>query len=548
MEMTKDDIKIEPNTEQQNIVSEFFIKNIKHESTSDDPIITEFDEQIFLHNSSDQHYKESPDSDDHSNIDDDNENFVFVDEIVKEEPKFYDDSSNAEMFESTQDVTKNSIQRNWSTTTQKEDIDSLPGDDKKTLFKCQHCSECFQQEWIFIRHQKVHGVQKSFDCRLCSRKLASQFQLIAHERIHTNQKSLKQKKHKSLGKSECKRGRKAKTPVDPTEKMEPHIEPQPNEDKKTLYKCQHCSKTFEREWAFNRHQEVHGVQKTFDCNLCTRKFSKQSRLTAHQRIHTGQQPFECEICHRRFNHKSHVELHKRIHTGEKPYSCTQCNMRFRLKQHLDSHVKARSTDSTHHLLRQSACQRGGIAKNPIIPLEIMSEHSVEIRIFECFLCHIQCYKNDLRQHIRTIHCGEKVYSCKKCGKKVTTKYKMNQHIQTHSAKPKLQCQICGREFLRKDSLKQHIATHVRSYQCKFCPKKLSTEHILKTHLKTHTGLRPFQCDAKFCTKTFLKRGDMVRHKRIHTGERPYTCDVCKKSFTRNHTLTDHKEKMHDKKE
>lgn len=525
MEMMNATIKIEPNAEQQNAVSEFFIGNIKHEPTSDEPTITEFDEHIFQHSPSDQQHKELPDSDDRLDIDDGN--FVFVDEIIKEEPIF-NDSSDAQILHSTHNFAnvtekdRTSIHRNWQMVTEEQDssektIDSSLNDDAEVHFKCQHCSETFHQKWIFDRHRKVHGAQKSFDCGLCSRKFGNKLQLIAHERIHKNQKP-------SVQKQLPEAARKLASKQDESVK---NSAPPPKEQKSKK----------KQQTDVPAYQTVHSTAKSFNCNLCPRTFATKARLTIHERIHTGQQPFECEVCHKKFNHKNHVDLHRRIHTGEKPFGCAECGMRFRLKQHLVKHIEVRSKDSGHQL--------GGTAKNPIIPMEaIMSEHSLEIRIFECYLCRIQCYRNDLRTHMKTEHCGEHVYSCKKCAKQFFNGYKFNQHIKAHSAQPKLQCQVCGRQFLRKDSLKTHIATHVKSYQCKFCPKKLSTEHILKTHLKTHTGLRPFECDVESCTKTFLKRGDMIRHKRIHTGERPYTCDVCKKSFTRNHLLTEHKEKMH----
>lgn len=534
METMNSTIKIEPIAELQNDVSEISIGNIKHEPTTfDEPFLAEFDERIFQHNSSGQQCKEAADTDDHVGLE--GGNFVFEDEIVKEEPIFYDPSE-AKMLQSTQNDNENgepSIHRGWQTLAEEPDsIDSPPHDDVDVLFKCSYCSETFHQKWIFHRHLKVHGVEQSFGCGLCSRKFGNKLQLVAHERIHKNQKASKQKQPLAR-KLAPKMDKSVKTSAEPGKKSKRKT---PN-DQKEQFKCQYCSRTFEQEGLLKHHETTHQTEKSFDCNLCARKFATKKRLAVHKRIHTGQQPFECEICHKKFNRKYHIDQHKRIHTGEKPFECTECGSRFRLKQHLEKHIEVRSKDGAHTL--------SGSSRNPIVPMAtIMSEHALEIRIFECYLCHMQCYRHDLRPHIRTEHCGEKFYSCKICGKKISNKYKLSQHIKGHSAQPKLQCQVCGRQFLRKDSLKSHIATHLKSYQCKFCPKRLSTQHILKTHLKTHTGLRPFACDFDACKKTFLKRGDMVRHKRVHTGERPYTCDLCHKSFTRNHTLTEHKQKIH----
>lgn len=436
-------IKLEPNAEHQNSVFEFSVESIKHELSSDDATVIEIDERIFYDNSCEQLYEElaGADNDSHRNAEDADESFVFVDEIVKEEPIFHDNLIN-ELTE--QHPAKNTLnQRSWSQT---------------------------------------------------------------HE---TGQKS---------------------SDFSPTKE-------------KPRYYCEYCPEIFEEQWLFDRHQKVHGNEQTFDCKICLRKFATQLRLAAHERIHSGQKPYECPICHQRFNQKHTLALHGRIHSGEKPYKCEHCDMRFRLKQHLDSHKKVRSASSSHQLSRNRC---GGVAKNRIVPMELIAEHSIEIRVFECYLCHINCYKTELRQHVKEVHCGETIYTCAKCKRKFVNKYKMERHMRLHTDQPELQCSICGRQFLRKSSLTEHIVTHVKSYKCTFCPKLLSTKHIFRTHLKTHTGLRPFACEFETCPKTFLKRGDMVRHMRVHTGERPYKCNYCSKLFTRNHLLTEHVENMHTK--
>lgn len=413
-------IKSEPNVEQENTVFEFSMENIKHEQTYDDSAVIEIDEQIFFQNSYDQPCQKLSDEETA-----DDENFVFVDEIVKEEPKIHDTADHGPTTEPNEN---------------KEQITVLRSIEEKTLFTCEHCPATFHQRWLF-----------------------------------------------------------------------------------------------------NRHQSAHRIKKTFDCGSCARKFVSQMRLTAHERMHSSLNLYECQICHKKFTQKHSVAVHERIHLGENPYKCEHCNRRFRLKLLLTKHMKAPAAGAKHQSSRN---QCGGIAKNRIVPMELMSEHPVEIRIFECYLCHVQCYKAELRKHISEMHCGDKMYACKMCKKNFINKYRLQRHVAMHTKKPELECTICGRQFMRKHALIEHFSTHLTSFQCKFCPKILSTKQILKTHLKTHTGIRPFACEFEFCTKTFLKRGDMVRHMRVHTGERPFKCNLCDKSFTRNHMLTEHLQNKH----
>lgn len=468
METIHDNIKIEPNA-----VTKLSIGNIKEEQPSDDVTIIEVDDRIFKHSSVSRQHEKLPDIDNHLNIDGDNENFVFVDEIFKEEPVFYD-SNNVQILQSLRDVAKQQQvkkldHRNWPTETKVQEnrdknTDSPPNDNLKVTKR---------------QNDKKSSVQPT----------------------------------------------KTKSSADGDQ----NIDSPPNDEKK-IFKCDHCSETFQHEWIFKRHQTVHGIKKSFDCRLCAREFASRQRLTAHERLHTGKKPFECKICCRRYNKRTSLKTHESTHNSTKSFGCDRCNVRFHLKCQLDRHNKAKK--------HQSMYDGHNLAKNPIVPMEF----DVEIRIFECYLCHIQYYKQELPAHIKATHCGEKVHVCQMCGKKFATKHYFDKHIAFHSAERQLQCLICGRHFLRKDALKQHIDTHVTSYQCKFCPKTLSTKAILKTHLRTHTGLRPFECE--FCNKTFLKRGDMVRHKRVHTGERPFKCNICQKTFTRNHLLTEHKQNAH----
>lgn len=431
-------IKVEPNIEQQNAAFEFSPETIKHEETSDEATIIEIDVGIFQHKPSNQQHKEAPDADDQINTDDYDESFKFVDEVIKEEPIFYDPN------------TAKVVQLTKEATSQKKEEDK----------------------------NSNHRITPS-----------------------TTQKRESKNKQR-------------------------HIDPSPPQPPQNIesYKCQHCSRTFKRESVFNQHKKVHENKTSFDRPECSQELTSRKQLSVHKTMEQ-----KCDGMRKKQTPKS--------------YSCSHCNRQFRSKSVLYRHFKPRSTGDEHQSGYLLPCQYGKKSKNPIVPTEFMAEHLVDVRSFECYLCHMQCYKRGLRTHFRTAHCGAKVFDCKICGKQISSNYGLTHHIAHHSMKPKLKCQICNRQFLRENNLRLHIDTHGTSFQCKFCPKKLSTEAILKMHLKTHTGIRPFDCE--FCKKSFLKRSDMLRHQRIHTGERPFSCEICKKTFTRKHLLTEHTENVHN---
>mgnify|MGYP001234753750 CR=1 FL=1 len=53
----------------------------------------------------------------------------------------------------------------------------------------------------------------------------------------------------------------------------------------------------------------------------------------------------------------------------------------------------------------------------------------------------------------------------------------------------------------------------------------------------HTGEAPYEC--VICKKKFSKNSGLTDHKRLHTGEKPYSCEVCKKSYAQFFALSQH---------
>ena len=75
--------------------------------------------------------------------------------------------------------------------------------------------------------------------------------------------------------------------------------------------------------------------------------------------------------------------------------------------------------------------------------------------------------------------------------------------------------------------------------CKICGKKLSSKISLNNHMKIHSNEKTMTCHV--CGKTFKHRFNLVRHlKVIHEGLREHECPDCGKKFRSQGELEDHR--------
>ena len=116
--------------------------------------------------------------------------------------------------------------------------------------------------------------------------------------------------------------------------------------------------------------------------------------------------------------------------------------------------------------------------------------------------------------------GTKKYFCKQegCDKVFSNGSNYKKHYDTvHLNIRRHLCEICSFMFKTKWALKTHLNTlhekdqqKFRIFECKLCQKRFTSKGKLKLHETVHTDLKPFKCSYEDCGKSFrlVMTGDL----------------------------------------
>lgn len=510
MEVT---IKTEPSEDE---FQQFSVDDLKLEIKSEIDVV-EIDENIFIQGSTYPTNNYDGINNHHTN-----EDAFIYDDIIKEEPVFYDPNQ-VYVSQPMNDIMNNEL--NYTLNVEEAYI-LQNGQLYEQTSKSKHLEQPFHVEHLFSKppSQSIKSENK-----LKKKKKNTEWveMVLEKEKAKMEQNILESEKKAVESNSTLERINEKKN----------HME---KEDVKKRT-CRAKKKNYaEKVRSKGATKESETKQKEFQCKYCWRQFDYSQRLKNHMRIHTSQQPYQCSVCKKFYNTQTSFTLHMRLHTGEKPYKCTEtkCEMRFRLKGELDRHLKDHKNGTIAKRRRKRNVNE---VKN------IPREEVPSLKIFKCYLCPFEGSRNRVSIHIHQEHVGGTLHKCDICSKKFLKQRSLDVHMNIHNRSKEFECQICGKFFVRKDFLSIHIQqqhTFDFPYECKYCPKKFCKSYSFKTHVRSHAGDRPFQCNEPTCSRRFVKRSDLVRHLRVHTGERPFKCDLCRMTFTRNHLLTDHKKNIH----
>lgn len=278
-----------------------------------------------------------------------------------------------------------------------------------------------------------------------------------------------------------------------------------------LLHCPKCPLTFTDRRKLLKHGMKHVRTKNYTCSLCTRSYKTKYILTKHMKEHNEQTvKYRCDICGKEYFIKYEYEIHIHRYPPSAVLNCPKCPNRYHKQR-----------DYNLHLIK---------------------DHDP---IYKCFACK-QYFDNakELKEHA-VIHKNRPgTEQCEFCGIRIADGRGMENHLRTsHLGVNAVWCHICGKRLSAKTSLKEHVLIHTgeRPLTCEWCNKTFAKSAILLQHKKTHTGEK-FKCTE--CNKSYTQRNNLKIHMRKHTGERPYHCELCADKFTSKTTLNLHRKSRH----
>uniref|UniRef100_A0A1A9UT50 C2H2-type domain-containing protein n=1 Tax=Glossina austeni TaxID=7395 RepID=A0A1A9UT50_GLOAU len=134
-----------------------------------------------------------------------------------------------------------------------------------------------------------------------------------------------------------------------------------------------------------------------------------------------------------------------------------------------------------------------------------------------------------------------------CNKQMDNKYRLIEHIRTHSNKKQVACFHCGELFRTKTTLFDHLRrqsdNNTNKYQCAQCFKFFAVEKLLRSHMVKHVYC--YKCN--MCDMTCSSASALATHIRYrHLKDKPFKCVECEYRCVRESDLNQHVQLVHTK--
>ena len=149
-----------------------------------------------------------------------------------------------------------------------------------------------------------------------------------------------------------------------------------------------------------------------------------------------------------------------------------------------------------------------------------------IRSWICNVCNKAFDKEKLYNSHQAQHSADKDFKCMHCAKVLFSESGIKNHIaRVHDKIIRFRCEKCDRGFFDFTCLKRHISSfHEKTradYECKICGKCLTRRSILNDHIRTvHEKIKQYKCDT--CENEYFTSGGLQNHKKsIHEKRKTF---------------------------
>ncbi|KAG5678754.1 hypothetical protein PVAND_008399 [Polypedilum vanderplanki] len=198
---------------------------------------------------------------------------------------------------------------------------------------------------------------------------------------------------------------------------------------------------------------------------CLQGFTNAHNMNRHYKaIHENPLPYECNHCEEKFRRKFQLRKHQKIahDIGKYTYTCEECNEGFFNNNIYHKHV------ASVHKIKERICNDC----NKVLPNWTM------------FVKH--------RRVCRNSNTEEKRFICDLCAKQFSIKQNLKIHMNVHMQKQTevFECHFenCGKFYNAKKNLTAHIRSkhEGKHFMCSICKSKLSTKQKLDLHMEAHS--------------------------------------------------------------